>query len=636
MMLQDLREHAQGWIAVVIVAILCLAFALWGVEYYLEGNHNNNAIAKVNGVTITQGQFDNSYQRLRQQQLQTGVATLSQQEQKAAKAQVLQKMINQTVLAEAATDNGYQISPTQLDAIVMQIPVFQINGIFSPERFQQALENLSYTQSDFLQNLQQNMLIIQVQSGMSDTEFALPYEINQTISLTDQKRDLGYFIIPAKRFLNTSQISLEAINAYYTAHKNSFAVPEEVSVQYIALSAQQLAAKNQITTADIQQYYQNNLSAYTTSEEWQLARILIKIPANADQKQTSAAITRINEIAKQLQAGADFAQLAKQNSEDNATANNGGVMNWLNRSQGEPVMVQVASSLQPGQISAPFKTNEGFNIVKLLSIKKPQVTPLASVQDKIVKQLQQQKIDNTFSDASDKLSNLTYTNPDTLEVAASALGLPINTTPFFTQKGAQEGLLANPKFIQAAFSDNIKEGNNSDPIQINDGTLAVLRLKQLKPATVKPLTDVKNIVQQILQNQAAQKQAQILGQSILAELQKGTAPQAVAKKYNITWLYQPAASRQASGIDGQILLTAFNLPQSTTATKPVFSGLRLPTGDYVVISVNNVKNGVINLANTQQHNVTKNSLITNLSQLEYDLYTKQKMQTAKIKIEQTN
>lgn len=522
-MLQELRTHAQGWIAGVIVGILCLAFALFGVQYYIGNSSKQPAVAKVNGDEITQAQLDSAYQRLRQSLNATNVTDPAVQQQ--LKNRALNGLIQERVLAHAATDAGYTISQAQVGAMLQQIPVFQVNGQFSVAAFQRILQSLSYTVDGFIQDISKQSLIGQVQRGFTESEFVLPNEVDQRIVLDGQQRDFGYFVIPATP--SATSPTTDEITAYYKQHSADFLTPEQFSLQYVVLSRDDVDKNVTVSGQEVRDYYQNNQLAFTV--------------------------------------------------------------------QGK-------------------------------------VTPFDKVQAQIEKNIRQQKNDKLISDQSDQLVNLTYTQPNTLKPAAEALGLTIQTTPLFTREGSKTGFVANPKILAAALSDNVlKQGNNSDVISLDDRTLAVIRIAEHKPATVQPLTTVQPTIITILKRQTAEQAAAELGAKVQQQLQQGTAPTQVATQNKLPWVQKTAISRQSTNIPAAVLQLAFNQPAPSDKQKVSVRGGRLANGDYAVVAVSKVQDGVLTAADNKQKMVLAKQAVDALAAWDYDLYLMHQTNQAKIK-----
>lgn len=523
-MLQNLREHAQGWIAGLIAGLLALAFALWGVEYYISSGHSVDYVAKVNGVKITSNQFNAAYERLRQQYIMSaGPAAYNQAAQNALKQQALDQLINREILSQAALHDGYRISANELNSVIMQIPAFQQDGQFSMPRYQQTLNALLYTPQSFLKDLEKNLLVIQQQTGMVESDFALSNETDQLVQLMDQKREVAYLIIPANHFLADAKVSDKDIEAEYKAHQEDFRTPEQVSIDYIELTANDVKAKIVVTEADIQQYYESN-------------------------------------------------------------SNN-------------------------------FKDR-----------------PLSEAHDQIKQILERQALENLFSAQSDKLSDLAYTNPTTLQPVAQALSLPIKTSEAFTAKGSKTGITANPKIVAVAFSDNVlAQNNNSDPIQVGEGDFVVLRIHNHQPSTIKPLAEVKPEIEAQLKVEKAKEQAKALGEKLEQALQQGQSVDSMLAQYHLTWQPRAELTRQNAGVEAAILRAAFATPQPFE-NKLAVGGASMINGDYAVVRVFNIIPIDIKQVSALERTTVQADLANKWGQFANDLYIQELKKNAKIDI----
>lgn len=517
-MLQTIHQKIQGWFATAIISLIVVTFALFGIQSYLNRNTSNSAVAKVNGSEITNSQLQNVYQILRQ--------SAHHFDQKQLREQALQQLIQATILAQAAIQEGYHISPIQVDALIMQLPAFQENGRFSMERFQRILQTLRYSQAQFLTDFQNNLLVNQAQIGVTQSAFALTSEAEQMLELLAQQRDILYTLISAASLQSQTSITPEMINAYYQQHQDQFKTPEKVSIEYLELNVNQLAKKVQITDADIQQYYQDNQGAYIKD--------------------------------------------------------------------GKPL-------------------------------------PLAQVKTQIEKGLTQQKLQELFSAQSQQLADLTFTHSATLIPAANALGLTIQHSDFFSRQGEESGIASKPGIIAAAFNEDVlKNKNNSNVITIGEGDVIVLRVKNYQPATVLPLAQVKPHIVQQLQVEQSQKAAEQQGEKMVEALQSGHLA-SLTQQYHLHWQTKNRVTRQASGIDGQIIRTAFALGAPQNDANPRFTGVTLQNGDYVIVGVKKVWPAV-STPKPQQITVTQHQLENNYGQLDYQLYINELLDKSKVKI----
>lgn len=631
-MLQSIRDKSQGWLTGVIVTLICVTFAFWGVHSYVGGNANTDVVAKINGHTIQQSDLNSTYQRLRQQQqMQLGAAfVIDQKREMLLKRQALNQLVMTYVLSQAAAKAGYRVTSDEVGAALLNIPMFQVDGRFSRERFNEVLSNILYNENTFLADLKTTMLINQVRAGFLDSAFSLPNDIVTAAKLVNQKRDLAYFIVPLERFSKQIQISENDALAYYKQHQADFTAPEQVGVEYIQLSLAQIAAQQHSNDAQLLQFYQNNLSNYTIPARWHVAHILVKVPDDAAPQQVAEAKAKIDGIAQRLRAGGNFAQLAQDFSDDVMSARNGGVLDWFGPGMTDPAFEKAVTGLkQIGDLSLPVRTKYGFSVIKLIDNEKPQVVPFAKVRDRVTKAYAQQQAEQVFADASDKLANLTYANPGSLSAAAKALGLVVQTTPVFSHQGGKDQITANPKVIDAAFTPEVLQGNNSNVVELDPDTLVVLRVKQHIPASLQPFEKVRDQVVQLLKTQTAKQQAQAMGQQLLQQLQQGKSSEEVARQASLPLQVIKDVGRFDSRVPGSVLSAAFRTPRPHDSTSSS-NGFSLSNGDYALLTVKAVHDGALGTNAAMQQRIYREQLENGFGQLDYALYVKGLITKAKL------
>lgn len=626
-MLQNLREHAQGWIAGVIAVILCLAFALWGIQYYIGGNGDNSVVAKVNGEEVTVNQWNTIYKRLRNS-LGLPAAQMDSATLKQLKQQALLQVVRQTVLAQAAYKENYRISNAEISAIITQVPAFQVQGQFSPELYQRLVGQLFGNETAFIKSVREDALIMQARSGIIDSDFTTANELNTAAVLANQQRSFGYFIIPFAPLQAGRKISDAMIKDYFNSHQNDFMTEEQISLDYILLSADTVAKDVNVSESELQQYYNDNQLAFSSPQEWQLARIVI----NSANKSSQALAEQVKKVDQQLRSGQDFARVAMQNSEDKTTAFSGGTMpGWVSQRQLPAELVKPLLQLRQGQVSMPIPSKEGVYFIKVLAIKTPEPKPFAEVRADVEKNIKQQKLQQLLADKSDQLANLTFTNPDTLKVAADSLGIPVQSTGLFSRANPL-GIAKNPRVINAAYGDNVlKQRNNSDVISLDNNTLAVVRIGQYKASHLKPLAEIQPQIEQKLLVSAAQAQAAEEGRKVLQALKQGTTVQQIAGQSKYTWTAKNKLTRQSTDLPAEILTNAFSLTPPVSSIKPTVAGIKLENGDYVVMALTEVINPNPASLNLAKQPALSASLADQQGQFYYYLYMTQKMADAKIK-----
>ncbi|MFH1334686.1 MAG: SurA N-terminal domain-containing protein [Pseudomonadota bacterium] len=631
-MLQNIREKSQGWIAWIIVSAVCITFALWGVHSYLYSNEQSQVVAKVNGVKISQQKLESMFNRLRRQQAaQLGPnSNLSQKQSRLLKQVALKALVSNLLLSQATVKNGFRAGPDLVENAIATMPVFQVHGIFSSTRFEQVLTSMLFSQEEFFEQLRQTIITNQFKIGMAASEFALPFETDRTIQLVNQKRDLGYVIIPAKRFLNQISLSKKETMDYYKAHQDAFSTKEAVSIEYLELSVPQLMQKIHPTEQQLQQYYKANIATYTLPAQWQLAHIFISVPVHASQKEVDQARAKIDAISKEIQSGKSFEALASQSS--TGAAQNSSYP-WATAAEMNDAVSEVLPNLKHiGDVSNVIQTQQGFEIIKLLGKKPSKIRLFAEVKDNVSKAYRQQQAEQQFPNLNDELANLTYEDPDTLNTAAKKLALKIQATDLFTKDGEHMGIEKNPQIVQAAFSEEVlMQHNNSDPINVGNNRVIVLRIKKHRPSAVKAFNQVEAQIMAHLKADAANKKASALGGQLLAAMRKGAAPDAVMQKHNLHWNVRNNVSIHDRSLNPTVLGMVFQMAPSGAKQSVTLQGKSMDNGDFVIVALNKVVLGKVAALPQSQRKLFSKGDANGLGVLEYQLFTTYIFKDAKVK-----
>jgi len=626
-MLQTIRDYTQGWIAGVIVTIIILSFALWGIHSYFTGGTNNSVVAQVNGTEITREQLTVAYERLRRQaQVQYGLNAAK--DETALKDRALQTLIEIEVLKQASVEEGFHVSDRQIDSYLQSMPEFQVDGQFSVDRFQEILSSSLLSTGEFLELIKTSLLIDQPKLGIILTSFSLPDETNYTIALVNQERDIEYINIPLHYFLSQPiVIAPEKIKAYYEQHKNDFMTPEQMNVDYIELSLKELSSRIHPTEAVLKSFYNENINSYTQPTSWKLASIEIPVPATASQEDFATAQRKAEAVLQAIAQGNDFSQIAQQYPSDTNLKG----QDWMVLTQ-IPAEWQkaVAGLTKPGQISEPITTPKGIVLVKVIDIKEPKIQPLDAVRDKVKEAYIRQHAEEKFAELREQLADLTYEHPDSLQTAAKTLNLPIKTSELFSKDKSGSDISQHKKVRDVAFSNDVMNlQNNSDVIQLNPETVIVLRMKSHIPSTLIPLKDISRQIEDKLKTEEAEARAAKFAEDFKAKLQAGSDPVTLAASFNLTWNKTGNIGRYSKQVDSAILDTAFSLPAPIpNSGKATYGVTKLPNG-YGIVALKSVKQGSLD---KKQYAVFAEQVQNSEGLLEYELYKQSQKANAKIEV----
>ncbi len=622
-MLQSIRDRTQGWIAGIIISLLILSFALWGIHSYFMGGAVSTVVADVDGVEITKGQLAIAYERLRRQ-VQSHLNSndeLSANTDAGLKDRALQALINIQVLKQASIQQNYYISPLQVDGYLENMPEFQVNNQFSLARFQQALATTMYTPVEFLELIKTSLLIDQPRLGTIFSSFSLPNEVNETIALINQERDITYIIFPSQYFSTMNVVvSDEMIKKYYEQHQDEFKTPEQVSVEYLELSAKDLSNKVKVTDADLKTFYNENTNAFAEPVKWKLEMLTVPVGSAASKD-------LIDQIYEKAKKGTSFSVLEKSYSQSHVSISDG---KWMTQNEIPGVLQKSVLMLtKVGQITPPVKVTDGsFAIVKAIELKEAQLKSYENVKDKVKELYTHQKAQELFAGEREKLANLTYQHPESLDAASKELGLPIKVTELFTVDKGSDDISSNNKVKEAAFSNEVLTlQNNSDVIPKNPDSAIVIRVKSHIPSSLLSLKVVQQQIANKLRVAEIDAKAQQEVRDISDKLNSGVNPEDIIKPYHISWTPVGFIARHSTKVDTAILDTAFEMPKPTNDHKVTYEVVKISNG-YAIVGLKAVKDG--KSSGTEEYDVYAEQAQNTQGLLEYGLYKLSAMNNAKI------
>lgn len=584
--MQAFREIVQGWLGKSLLALIGLLFVFTGYET-INSSGGEVVAATVDGEDIAQSLLDKAVDNQRQQRLaRMGPdAALTPEQQAELRKSVLDNLIHRQLLLNSGKSAGYRVSDAVIQQQIESAPLFQDNGRFSAQKYAQFLGQIGETARSFPARIRDETVMAQRMSGWLQSAFVTPAELDQLAGLDGQQRDVSYALVPASRFLSSVTVSDAEIKAYYDQEKQRFQLPAMVSVSYISLSRASFQSQVTVTPEAVQARYDERTKTMSAGEERQAAHILI---STSDKVSDAQAKARIEALAKQVAAGADFAALAKANSQDPGSAANGGTLDFAVRGSFAPEFEHALFALhQAGDVSSVVKTPYGYHLIKLLAVRRPDVPSLASLRPQLEKEVRESQADELFSQAVEKLDAAVYESAD-LQEPARQLNLVVQTTPLFTAKGG-EGIAAQRKVIDAAFSDDlVKDGKNSGAIALADGSSVWLHVAKSEPARKQPLAEVSAAIKTQLLAEKALAQALAEAKKIAAAGKAGGLAQA-ASSAGLALQSQTGLTRRTPLQPAQLLREIFSAPHPV-AGKPQPVAVELADA-AAVVAVSAVRSG---------------------------------------------
>jgi len=612
-MLQSIHDRAQGWLAWIIIGLICIPFAFWGIQEYFTAAEEV-AVAEVNGEEVELDAFQQAYQQYRKQ-YQVILGRLSEQaNEDGLKQQTLDQMVEMLLKKQLGEKLGLRISDRQVTQAVKALPAFQRDGKFSDNLYERGLQGAGMSAVTFEEQLRRELLTDQVRKAVIDTSFVTKREIDLVAKMKSQTRLITYAIIAAKPLQSSVQVSDEEIARRYKDQAETYTTPEQVKIAYLELALEEIAKRIEVTPDALSGYYGEHKSAYTLPEQRRAGHILIKLAKEAGQEAVEKARKEIEALAERIKKGESFEDLAAQYSEDVGSKSKQGDLGFFQRGVMAPPFEEAVYALKPGEISKPVRTDFGFHLIRLDGIREGKTKLFEEVREEIEKNYRNEQAERRFFDLSEKVETLAYEHPDTLDVAAQSSGLKVQESAYFGRTGG-EGIGAHEKVSDAAFSPEVLEERlNSEPLELGDNHIVVIRVKEHKAAKLRPLKEVKNDIKTAIASDKAKAAAKTQGEALLERLQSGEGREQLASKEGLKWVEKEKLGRDDTGVDNVLRRMAFKLPRPNGG-KASYGGSVLDSGDYALIALLDVDKA--ETVDVERRKQLKDELLRNTSNQEW-------------------
>lgn len=599
-MLTEIRDRSSGVFAWAIAALIIIPMAFWGVNEYAS-----------DGVTPTIIEIGN--QKISQNAFQTELANAQAQARARNpnlansdifnsdfyKRQVLDGMINRTIARNLAGEHDYQVGNQQLAKLIRNNPQFQIDGVFDKDAYERFVATQPYSRADFEDQIRDNTKVRQVSSGYAESAIVLPDEVRELLEIQSEQRSFDIVTVKQADFIADVVVSEADIEQYYQDNIESYMHPDRMSISYIELDSEQIASSVTVDQARIREIYDDNIDSYISEETRATRHILLNVTGDEDD---DAQLAKADELAEQLRAGADFAELAKEHSQDPGSGANGGSLGDVAAGVMVAEFEEAAFALEVGEISAPVKTQFGYHIIKVDEIK----GGVAQSFDEVKFEIEEDERDTLTQDLLltrlDELRDLLFDESGSLEAASTALNLEIKTTALFSRE-AGDGVTSNEAVRAAAFSAQVKDqALNSEPIELADGVYLAMRKAEFKPSAPKEIATVSSEIKSVLTSQRASDAAKQAGDSILAKAEQNWSELAKDESVKID-SHTVTMIDTEQKVSADVLRKILKMQLTGAATK--VTSFTDASGDFNIVHLNKIAPGDVRKVSEQVKESTR-------------------------------
>ena len=584
-MLEKIREGSQGPVAKIILGAVILSFALAGIGGYL-GQTTEQPVAEVNGIKISQTDFNRAYQNERsrlEQQFGEYFTQIAADPNYMAQIRqgVVDRLVQQELQSQLAADLGLRVSDESVRKTILELPYFQIGEKFNNDRYLQVIRQMNFQPDAFREYLRKDMTRSQVVSAVAGTDFALESELKSAIALQQQTRSIDYVVVNKEALAANVEVSDQEVSDYYDLNASQFLSPELISVSYIELKAADINVES-VTEGDVKAYYEQNKAQYVEPEKRRVSHILIDNSEDDD-----AAKEKANALHAQLEQGADFAELAESSSDDIVSGEMGGDLEWIERDVMDPAFEDAAFALEnKGDISDVVTSEFGYHIIKLTDIQSQQVKAYDDVKADLRAELEQAEKIDAFYEKQTEMGALAFEISDRLDDAAEVAEVEVKSTPLLALNALPEPL-NSPAVVTALTSvDLLEDKVNSEVIELGDEHAIIVRINEHKAAATKPLDEVSEEIKARLVNEKSSELAKEKARSLFAEVQAGKSLNDVANEQSLTLRQEAQLTRQSYTVSPAIVTQAFKMAHP--ADSAVVDLVNLNNGDAAIVALKSV------------------------------------------------
>lgn len=583
-MFDSIRKH-QRILQFVLLLLIFPAFVFFGVSGYDRFLSDGDSVASVGSQRVSRQEYDQATRR----QLDRMREILGDQfdakilDTPAARAEILEGLVAQRVLLNAAIERRVTVTDDQLRATIAAIPgLRKDDGSFDKDRYRALLSSQGLNEPAFESQLRRDLAMQSLPEAIGQSAFVPRAVVDRVIGLEGQSREVRELAFKPEAFAAQVKPGDDALRKYYEANASQFETPEAAKVEYLVLSAESIAERISLSADDVRTYYEQNKGRYGAPEERRASHILIAVEQGASDAAKKAAREKAEKLLAQAKGGADFAALAKANSQDPGSAASGGDLGYFRRDTMVKPFADAAFALKDGELSGVVETEFGFHVIKLTGIKPAATRGFDEVRAQIETELKQQQASRQFAEAADAFSNLVYEQSDTLKPAAERFGLKIQTADNVPRSG--EGLpkdspLANRKLLDELFSeDSIKTRRNTQAVEAGGNTLISARIVDYHPAQRKPFEAVEKDVRARVVQDEARRLAREAGEKRLKELRAGGASDGFGEARTLS-------RASASTLPPAAVQAVFKAP---TDKLPTFVGVDLGARGYSIFELRRV------------------------------------------------
>jgi peptidyl-prolyl cis-trans isomerase D len=576
-MLSLMRKNAGSWIIKGVLFAIVVVFMFWGVGSFQSSS--DTQVAKVNGENISYEQYRKSYGNLLEQYRRAYGGQLSEEMLQILqpKETALNQLIERMILMQEADRLNIRVADNELDEAIRNIPAFQVEGVFNVEHATRLLAMNNYSIDEFRRSLKEDLRITKLRGLVLEGIFVTEDEIRRWYDWYNTEINLEYLNFAPERFSDIT-LSADEIKAYFDVHRDNYRTEPQTKVRYLQLKPEEFSSQVKVSDEEIARYYETYPNEFRTEKTVEARHILLRVDSSAEDQEVALKKELAEKIQAMAQESQNFAELAKQYSED-STRDEGGYLGAFSREMMVKPFADQAFSMQAGEVSPPVRTQFGWHIIKVEKINEARTEDLASASDGIRSRLIAEKARAAAREKAETIYDNVFDGDDLL-AAAQTYDLTARTTGFFTRGNPPEEVDEPERFADVAFG--LEKMVLSELLELGDGIYLMQVIDRIA-SEVPPFESVAEKVKTDLYRQRQDERARSEAEVLLAEVAQGTSLSEAAEQRSLTLdetgLFKRTGSIPQLGYEPEIVQSAFKL----TAADPLHEApLKANQGWYVI------------------------------------------------------
>ena len=570
-MLSIIRNKSKGWIAYLIVGLITVPFALFGIQSYIGGS-SNSIIASVDGEEIlltTYYKKLNLEQRNLQQQYGSNY---SAEIDTALRQMLIDGMIQEKLLDNYANSLELVTLDEEVRAFILANELFQVEGVFSEERYNQLLRLNSYTPLSYEESQAKLMKQEQLKRNLVHSAFLTSQQVEKIKALAGQQRYASFIVLSTEKYMDQVSVTQNQVIEYFDTNQSSFVELPKIKVNYIELSLDDIKEQEAADEETLRSFYDDNKEIFTNPEQRSAQHILVEERELAES------------LLEEIQQGADFSELARIHSIDTSTKDSGGDLGYFERDIMVPEFDKVVFEMDIGELSEVVETDYGFHIIKLTEVQPENIKSFEESREQLASLHQKKAAQKKLYSLQEELGNLAYEDP--LDLVAEHLDLELEASDYFSRTSEEY----EEQFVSAAYSDLVlNEGENSDVIELGQDRFVVLNLAEQIPERQKTLDEVQTQITDILKTIEAKKIIDDLAADISSALSnsENTKAEALIAENELEWS-EPNWISRSSGLPLNMTSMIFKMAKPSTG-ESVYSSNSLNENISIVFDLKDVR-----------------------------------------------